>query len=75
MRAGPSRFSADVDDVGALGRHDGRPIKGCVGTGIAPAVGERIGGHVQDAHDGGPCQIDDSVQAAPLHGVLPRRID
>ena len=49
--AGPGGLAADVDHVGALG--DQAPAVGDGGVGVeeAAAVGERVGGHVEDAHD------------------------
>ena len=49
--AGPCRFAADIDDRRALGDHRFRARDGCGKVGMAPAVGERIRRHVENAHE------------------------
>ena len=65
--AGPGRFSAHIDDGGAFIDHGGGALESGVRAGVAAAVGERVRGHVENAHDHGPPQIDDSMPATPLH--------
>ena len=56
--AGPRRFPADVEDVGALGLEpQGMRDRG-VGGGVAAAVGETVGRDVDDAHDARPVERD-----------------
>src|SRR5919197_600005 len=52
-RAGPGRLAADVEDVGA-GRRQLEPVRDRpLGAEEEPAVRERVGGHVDDAHEPG----------------------
>ncbi len=51
IRARPGRLAADVDDVGAASDEILGVLKGVVKIETAAAVGERIGGAVEDAHD------------------------
>ena len=49
----PGRLAADVDD-GRTGGDQNEPVgDGGLVIEVAPAVGERIGSDVDDAHDGG----------------------
>ena len=48
---GPRRLAADVEDVGALARPARAPCAtAALGVEEAPAVGERVGRHVEDPH-------------------------
>ena len=49
--AGPCRFAANVDDRGPLRDHGSRPRDRGGRVEMAPAVGERIRGHVENAHE------------------------
>ena len=50
--AGPRRLAADVDDVGPLARPSRSRVRdGAVDVEVEPAVSERIGRDVEDAHD------------------------
>jgi hypothetical protein len=51
--AGFGGFSADIDDICALFLKLDRAGEGAVGVKIEPAIGERIGRDVEDAHDEG----------------------
>ena len=48
---GPRRFGADVDDVGAFVDHLLGMLEGASRIGKLAAVGERVRGDVEDAHD------------------------
>ena len=47
----PCQFAADIDDRRALGDHGPGARDGCGKVGMAPAVGERIRRHVENAHE------------------------
>src|SRR6185503_11867805 len=49
--AGPRRFPADVENVGALRLELQRMRDGRVACEVAPAVGKAVGGDVDNAHD------------------------
>ena len=49
------RLASDVDEVGALRDHLGGPIGGGFHGRVTTAVAERVGRHVEDAHDDGSC--------------------
>jgi len=53
IRAGAGRLAADVDDVGALVEEEFRVAGGGLGVEEVAAVGEGVGGDVQDAEKGG----------------------
>lgn len=64
----PRRFAADVDPIRpGRGQRPGLPHRrGDVG--VSPAVGERIGGHMEDPHDAGalrPRAGDDERRGSP----------
>lgn len=54
LGAGTGGLPADVDDVGALGDELTGMVHGCLGIGPAAAVGEGVGGDVEDAHEERP---------------------
>ena len=49
----PCRFAADIDDRRAIGDHGPGARDSCGKVGMAPAVGERIRRHVENAHEHG----------------------
>ena len=51
VRAGPGRFAAEIEDVGALRLQFQRAIQRRLGIEVPAAVGKRIGRDVEDAHD------------------------
>ncbi len=50
-RAGPRGFPPDVDDIRAGGGHRVGVANRVDEAHVLAAVGERVGGHVEDAHD------------------------
>ncbi len=53
LGAGAGGFAADVDEVGALIEHGEGVLDGGVRVEKRAAIGERVGGDVEDAHDEG----------------------
>ena len=51
LGARPRRLAADIDQIGAVGLHADAFIGGRRRIEARAALGERIGGDVQDAHD------------------------
>ena len=72
-RTGARGFAAHVDDARAFGDHAAR-LRQRRGTVREPAaIGEGIGCDVQDTHHHGRAEIEDSIPALPLGGVIHRR--
>ena len=61
LRAGPGRFAADIDDVGAGFSHGKSVRRGVVPIGEIAAIGEAVRSHVEDAHQTRP------VERKPAH--------
>ena len=55
---GPGRLRADVEDVGAFGRHAPGVIDGDGGVEELAAVGEGVRRDVENAHHGGPAECE-----------------
>ncbi|CAB4864476.1 unannotated protein [freshwater metagenome] len=51
--AGSSRLPADIDDVSASSPHSDAVGNGLARREVDPAVGKRVGCHIEDAHDQG----------------------
>jgi hypothetical protein len=62
----PGGFAPHIDDGGAFVDHHGRTLHRGIRMRVAITIGKGIRRHVQDAHDDGSGQIDDSMPAAPL---------
>ena len=50
----PGRFAADIEDIGPFGRELQPMGDGLLGCGVAAAIRETVGRHVDDTHDQGP---------------------
>ena len=51
LRAGPGRFAAEIEDVGALGLQFQGAVQRGVGIEVGAGVGKRVGRDVEDAHE------------------------
>ncbi len=60
-------LAAHVDDKGALFHHLLRGLYRRIVIGIRPAIGKRVGGNVQDAHDNRGTGIEGVLATAPDH--------
>ena len=70
-----SRFAAEVENIGALGEQGERAFDGSLCGKKVPAVGKRIRGHVDDAHDESSlAELEHPAAQIPLERVTHERI-
>ena len=58
--------AADVDEVGTLGKHLFAVLQCLVHLVVAATVGERVGRHIEDAHDGGAVENEGFIAQIEL---------
>src|SRR2546426_12836174 len=65
IRSGSSRLTAHVEDIGPVFHHLEPMAEGLIRIEVAPTVGERIGGDVEDPHHPRPVQANLAGPMAP----------